>query len=171
MFENIASKVNEQLEQQGVPVPEVAPAAPAAPPSDNGDDNDSANLLAKARAEIEALKHEREVARAQHEQELTDLRVKNALRESNKPAEALHNGQANALRTQLIGTFTNAKWHAKSVEERCALQGVPDSASVKDADLKRVFGPGSSQAATQLAKSDPQTYRKWRIIAIERKIL
>lgn len=136
----------------------VEPQATAAVPPSGGDDAEG--KLAEATRRIAELEAERDAER-----------TKGMLAQARKPAVALNSGTVDAVRCKLIRQFGNAKFHQISPDDRCKMQGVPNPASVKDIDLKKYFGPGTSAAASQLAKSDPERYRLWRIVAIERGIL
>lgn len=120
------------------------------------------------RLELAELK----TARAEQDERLSDLRIKAAVAAATKPVEELHLGQSDTLRHRLIGQMGNARWHQMSPDARCALLGVAGSESVKDSELKKVFGRSSdSQFAVQLRRNDAAKYKAWRIVAIERGIL
>ena len=125
-------------------------------------DSDVEGKLAEAVKRIKELEAERD-----------SERIRVAVVEARKPTTStISSGQVDAGRRKLIGEFTNARYHLIPPDQRCAMQGVPNSASIKDSDLKKVFGKTSiPNAASQLMKSDPEKYRLWRIVSIERGIL
>ena len=158
-LENLNEQVASNLESQA---PTAKPEAPA-PQQDE---------LARLRAENEALRREAITEKAAAENTASDLRIKAALAAATKPTEELHLGQTDALRRKLIGQMTNFRWYQKSPAERCALLGVVGSESVKDSELRKVYGKSSdSLLATQLRRNDPARYAAWHTISVERGIL
>ena len=140
-----------------------AKRAPATPADDE---------LMRLRSENEDLKRAATAAKTEAENAAVDLRIKAALAAATKPTEELHLGQTDALRRKLIGQMTNFRWYQKSPAERCALLGVAGSESIKDSELKKVFGKSSdSLLATQLRRNDPARYAAWHTISVERGIL
>src|ERR1039458_10011728 len=102
-----------------------------------------ADEVIRLRAENEQLKRAAITAKTEAENTASDLRIKAALTAATKPTEELHLGQTAALRRKLIGQMSNFRWHQMSPDARCALLGVAGSESVKDSDLKKVFGKSS----------------------------
>src|ERR1035437_6111740 len=158
-LENLNEQVASNLESQA---PTAKPEAPA-PQQDE---------LARLRAENEALRREAITEKAAAENTASDLRINAALAAATKPTEELHLGQTDALRRKLIGQMTNFRWCRMSPAERCALLGVIGSESVKDSELRKVYGKSSdSLLATQLRRNDPARYAAWHTISVERGIL
>lgn len=129
--------------------------------------------LSRLRAEVEKLKAERAAEKVAQDEALADQRLKTLAAAARKPAESLDSGHASVARSKAITAVGgNAYWFGQSPEARCAALGVPGSETVKDSDIKKVFGPTSdAMAAQQLAKHNPAQYKAWKIIAIERHIL
>ena len=129
----------------------------AATPATAADDE-----IGRLRAENEELKRAAITAKVAAENTASDLRIKATLAAATKPTEELHLGQTDALRRKLIGQMRNFRWHQMSPDARCALLGIAGSESIKDSELKKVFGKSSdSLLATQLRRNDPARYGAW----------
>jgi hypothetical protein len=109
---------------------------------------------------------------AEQAAEIESLRISKATAEARKPTATLNLRQDDMLRDKLVAACGgNARYFAQDATARCAARGVPDSNQYSNKQCAEIFGPGSdSQRAAQLAKSNPQLYRKLRIIAQERGI-
>lgn len=131
----------------------VAVAAALAP--------DYQSELATARAEIEALRAERD---AQAES-LAAARLKTIADNAAKPLQPIASG-AQDLRLQKAVTAVGglARWNQLSSVDRCKAVGIDGSEQVTDSELLRYFGPNSSAAAAQLARTSNNLYQKYRAI-------
>jgi hypothetical protein len=153
-------------------VESVESAKLAAKPAPNTAAEDEVTRL---RSENEELKRNAIAEKAATESKEHDLRLKAAIAAAHKPVASLHSGQAAVTRNQAISKVGGlAYWMKLPVEQRCAILGVPDSASIPDKTLRTYFGASSgkstSQAATALANSDPASYSRLKIVSIERGI-
>jgi hypothetical protein len=168
-LENVNEQVNSNLEAQAptltaeVVATADAKRAPATPADDE---------LMRLRSENEELKRAATAAQAEAEGKMSDLRIKAAIATAHKPAASLRSGQAAVSRSQAISKVGGlAFWMKLPVAERCAILGVPDSASIADKTIQKYFGSSSgSRAATELANSDTASYSRLKIVAIERGI-
>jgi hypothetical protein len=165
-LENVNEQVNSNLEAQAPTLTAqiVESAAKPTPPTAVEDE------VARLRSENEELKRSATAAQVEAEGKMSDLRIKAAIATAHKPAASLQSGQAAVSRSQAISKVGGlAFWMRLPVEQRCAILGVPDSASITDKTLQKYFGSSSgSRAASELANSDPASYSRLKIVAIER---
>jgi hypothetical protein len=168
-LENVNEQVNSNLEAQAptltaeVVATADAKRAPATPADDE---------LIRLRSENEELKRNAIAEKAATESNAYDLRLKAAIAATHQPVASLRGGQAAVSRSQAISKVGGlAFWMKLPVAERCAILGVPDSASIADKTIQKYFGSSSgSRAATELANSDPASYSRLKIVSIERGI-
>lgn len=125
------------------------------------------------RLEVEQLRRDSVTARLEADNAASDLRIKALVAAAHKPAASLKTGQDAVARARAIAaTGGNAVWYGQSAEARCDALGVMNSGAIKDSELKKYFGPTSIGAeANRLARENPELYRRYKIVSLERRIL
>lgn len=158
--------INNEVDKAIIP-PGQFPAAPpaGAPPSDPPADP-PATELEQLRAELAALKSERDAEQVQHESVLAEGRLKVAAAQAHAPAPKISAGRQDAQVTAAIRACGGlAYWARLSVQQKAAALNV-DGADTKPSLIKQFFGPGSDGAAAQsLATQSPNEYRRLRCLA------
>lgn len=103
------------------------------------------------------------------EKELAALRLGDARKEASKSTKLGTVAQELRRDAAIRACGGLARWNTLTPSRRAELLGAVDSANVTDAELMQFFGPKSNgMAASQLAKADPERYRRYRILSRER---
>jgi hypothetical protein len=160
-LENVNEQVTDNIASETPTLAAPVPATPAAPPPPPADE------LSKLRDEVAQLRREQAVAKASSEASLTEARLQTAREIAHAKHENPGNGAADiALHRAITATGGPAFWARLSPAEKAVALGVEGAEQVKDADLKKIFGPSSDgAAANRLAKSDPAEYQRLRKLA------
>lgn len=133
-----------------------------------------AKELADAKEEIERLKQEKEVLKRAHADKLAaqalDHVEEMGKQRSNEPS---HSGEDSVqLNRAIAAAGGRAKWEMLPESVKAPAWGVNDSDQVKDSELRRYFGKGSSGIeANSLARLNPAQYRRLKKLAILRHII
>lgn len=168
MLENIANAVQQQLENQQVPVPTTEPISEGQPiPEVPGFPSE----LQLAKEEIGRLNAAAEATAQQHAADIAAIKTKGIIDNALKPVATVSTSQQEMAIAEVIRRIKNARWHALPPHERCEAIGIYGSEQVSDKALHKLFGPDTSAAATQLQKSNPAEYLRQRGIARCRGIL
>jgi hypothetical protein len=133
-----------------------------------------ADEVAQLRSEIATLKHEQATTLATAEANLCTERLKVAREQAHaKPEGKVGRGRADLEMNRAIAACGGlAYWTKLSHVQQAEALGIRDSAQVKDAELKHLFGAKSSSIdANALAKSNPLEYRRLRTLSQLRNIL